>query len=133
MGAWGAGSFQNDSALDWYEDFRAAGAVAISSAFDATRTDDYLEVDEGSAAIAAAEVVAAAFGKPTSEPPVDFDSLISLYSASIRKLPDVKANALVAINRVLSEPSELLGLWHEGNDNPQEWLDLINELISRLE
>ena len=43
MGAWGTGSFQNDTALDWYEEFRTTGAAAIEEAFLAAETADDLD------------------------------------------------------------------------------------------
>jgi hypothetical protein len=133
MGAWGPASFQNDSALDWYEEFRDEGARAIQRAFEAAQTDDYLEVDEGSAVIAAAEIVAAAFGKPPAEPPEEFDALISDHAEAIRALPDIRSTAVAAVRRVLAEPSELSELWHEdGEDNARQWLGPVNDLIARL-
>ena len=90
MGAWGTGSFQNDSALDWYEDFRASGAIAVDAALSATVTEDYIEVDEGSAAIAAAEIVAACFGNAPSDVPSEFDELVREYGEEDFKKTGIK-------------------------------------------
>lgn len=134
MGAWGAGSFQNDAALDWYEEFRSAGTAAVDDAFSAAEIADYVDVDEGCAALAAAEIVAAAFGKPLSEQPADFSDLLARYQDFVKELPDVRARAISAVKRAVAESSELSELWSEGGDGAaKEWMDLVNDLLSRLE
>ena len=134
MGAWGAGSFQNDTALDWYEDFRSGGAAAIAEAFLATETADYIESDDGTTALAAAEIVAAAFGKPTSDNPIDLNDLLSRYQDFITDLPESRARAISAARKVLAPSSELNELWQDaGDDAIEEWTGLVNDLISRLE
>ena len=63
MGAWGCGSFENDDAVDWVYEFESSGVAAVASALEHVSSiaeDEYLEAPEASAAIAAAEIVAAA-------------------------------------------------------------------------
>jgi hypothetical protein len=60
MGAWGEGNFENDSVLDWLAEL--GDAAQVKAALDAVAgapPDAYLEVDECSAALGAAEVLAA--------------------------------------------------------------------------
>jgi len=133
MGAWGPGNLDNDSALDWVERFREKGAVAVAEAFDAAGTDDYLDVDEGSEALAAAEIVAAAFEKPNPAASSDLIDLVTRHAATIRALPDIRQKALAAVDRVLLETSELRELWHEdGEDYAKQWLDAVKDLKMRL-
>ena len=134
MGAWGAGSFQNDTALDWYEDFRSGGAATIVDAFLSTETADDLDSDDGTMALAAAEIVAAALGRPPPDKPADLDELLSRYQDFITDLPDIKARAISAARKVLAPSSELNELWQEaGGEAAEEWTGLVNDLISRLE
>ena len=66
MGAWGEKAFQNDSALDWLSSFESDGLPALHDILATvadTPGDDYLDVDDGCPAIAAAEIVAAALGR----------------------------------------------------------------------
>ena len=64
MGAWGTGAFDNDGALDWVWELEGGGITAIESALDeAVRSSD-LSAPTDVEAIAAAEVVAAAIGRP---------------------------------------------------------------------
>ena len=133
MGAWGAGNFQNDDALDWYEDFRSKGAGAIADAFSAVEIAEYVDAGEGTTALAAAEVVAAAFGGPMSEAPADLNDLLSRYQDLIKDLPDIRARAISAVQRVLAESSELRELWDESGDEvAKEWAGLAGDLLTRL-
>ncbi|SFN43433.1 protein of unknown function [Formivibrio citricus] len=61
-GAWGEGAFDNDDALDWVAQCtRSKDITPVSRALQAVLSTEYIEAPEGSAAIAAAEVVASAF------------------------------------------------------------------------
>jgi len=63
MGAWGEKAFENDAALDWVATLDDEGLSAIHAILSHVADADdseYLDVDDGAAAIAAAEVVAAA-------------------------------------------------------------------------
>lgn len=69
-GAWESGSFDNDDAMDWVAMcVRSKGASAVGKTLEASLKPAYLEAPEASEAIAAAEVVAAARGKPNSKLP----------------------------------------------------------------
>src|SRR5688572_25986973 len=69
-GAWGVGSFDNDDALDWIGlCARSSDPQVVSSALNTALKGGYLQAPEGSAAIAAAEAVAAALGRPSSKLP----------------------------------------------------------------
>ena len=69
-GAWGTGSFENDDALDWAAQCtEASGPSAIAAALEAALSGDVIEAPDGAMAIAAAEVVAAARGKPGAKLP----------------------------------------------------------------
>lgn len=133
MGAWGAGSFDNDTALDWYAEFRSAGSAHVAETLSAVETADYVDADEGSAALAAAEIVAATFGRPMAEAPSDLDDLLSRYRDFIKDLPDVRSRAVTAAKRVLADSSELRELWEEsGDESAREWTTLVDDLITRL-
>jgi hypothetical protein len=66
MGAWGAGAFDNDDALDWLSELVDSPDFALGRAVLDVTALEYLEAPEGSAALAAAEVVAAARGHPAA-------------------------------------------------------------------
>lgn len=67
MGAWGVGSFENDDAGDFLGDVTDSGDLSlIREALDNVLTStEYVEAPDACMAIVAAEVVAAALGRPT--------------------------------------------------------------------
>ena len=129
MGAWDAGSFENDDALDWLDDMESRGLVAVEEALRtaADAGSAYLEAPDASVAIAAAEVVAALRGRPHLELPGEVEAWMKLN----RRAPD---SALVdlaraAVERVRSD-SELRELWEDSS--PQPWYDAVDDLLGRL-
>ncbi|MBA3531067.1 MAG: DUF4259 domain-containing protein [Ardenticatenales bacterium] len=58
MGAWGPGGFDNDDALDWIDDLCEADTLDVlrDTLTAVAEKEDYIQVDEGSEAVAAAEV-----------------------------------------------------------------------------
>ena len=81
-GAWGEGSFDNDDALDWVaECVKSATPAPVLAAVDAAVRSKYVEAPAGSAAVAAAEVVAAALGKPSSNMLAELRAWIQLQSS----------------------------------------------------
>jgi hypothetical protein len=86
------------------------------------RNDDYIESDEGSSAIAAAEVVARAkghFGQRDAYT-AKLDAWIS--SGDLTFSPEVEELALKALEQVTSGQSEVREVWEDaGADTLREW------------
>ena len=128
MGAWGTGAFDNDDASDWVDELEDGGIDAIESALDdAVRSSD-LSAPTDVNAIAAAEVVAAAIGRPLPGLREDIAALVARVAPSVT--PEHSARARTAVERVLNA-SELAELWAEA-DNGDEWRGFVQDLISRL-
>lgn len=129
-GAWGEGSFENDASLDWVSECTgSAGAKLVSGTLNAALKAEYLEAPEGSAAVAAAEIVAAARGKPSP----DFPKELAVWLARQPKaqLAGLAPLARQALRKVLDpKSSELQQLWAEGKKN--RWELRIAELEARL-
>jgi hypothetical protein len=130
MGAWGAKAFENDSALDWFAELENGGVAVLREALDAAASStDYLEVDEGSAAIAAAEIVAAAASGKRDRLSNDAAAWLDGNARAISA--DDRALAKRAVQRVLGEDSELCQLWDDnGPDN--EWRADVRGLLALL-
>lgn len=134
MGTWGSGPFDHDAAGDLLVELREGGAArGLGRALRAVaraKPGAYLDVDDGGAAWAAAELVALSFGQEGSRPIDDsvFECLERLKpSESQRRL------ALEALPRLLDrDHSELAQLWHEGEDGPS-WDAELEALGARLE
>jgi Domain of unknown function (DUF4259) len=131
MGAWGHRSFENDSALDWMGDLEDGGASLVGEALDAVADasdDTYLEVDECSAALAAAELVAAALGHGEGRLTEEGVAWLQRHREEARAIGATRARQ--AVERVY-ESSELRELWDE-NGNDTEWHADVRELLKRL-
>jgi hypothetical protein len=130
-GAWGAGSFENDEALDWVAECAHTDGIAmVTRTLDQALNAKYIETTEGTAAIVAAEVVAAALGKPSAALPRDLRDW--MHRQSLDKLTQLAPNAKKALARIHdSKLSELAQLWKESKLN-DKWRAAIAELSSRL-
>ncbi|HEY6095007.1 MAG TPA: DUF4259 domain-containing protein [Gallionellaceae bacterium] len=131
-GAWESGSFDNDDALDWVgQCVRSKGSSLISATLNAALTDGYLEAPECSAAVAAAEVVAASRGKANRALPRELSSWLEQQpKEEIAKLALLAARA---VSRVLNGPkSELQELWQEDRKDFPVWKNHMQNLIARL-
>ncbi|MDO5863485.1 MULTISPECIES: DUF4259 domain-containing protein [Paenarthrobacter] len=127
MGAWGFQAFENDDAMDWLQDLEDGGAEVVRHGLNQV-TDGYIEAPDGSVAVAAAEITAAAQGSPHGDLPENVVTWVRVHGA---ELTDGDAQlALTAVERVGGEESELAELWDEA-DEP-EWTESLDDLAERL-
>jgi Domain of unknown function (DUF4259) len=130
MGAWGSGSFENDTALDW-----AAGVQSIDDVrapferLEAVGSGD-VDADLACEVIAAAEAVAMLMGRKSSDFPEDLQKRLANAGAPDNQLHH---GARTAVMRVMRN-SELAELWQEGavETGSNEWLASLTGLIDRL-
>lgn len=124
MGAWGAGSFENDTAMDF--------AGEISSAEDLLKPlcienpEMYIDADLASEIIVVGECVAAMRGHPSDDIPDDLLKTVQTFGKPSRSLYLHTRDHLSAV----LERGELLELWSE--DDPSEFIEANHELIGRL-
>jgi len=132
MGAWGAGSFQNDQALEWLGEVESEDDVALVE--DALGTvaeaaeDDFLDADDCTVAIAAAEIIAAMGGQPSPRLP---DGMKDWCDEQEEPDPEMVQDALAAIQRIRTD-SELVTLWSEGGELDKRWVASLDDLVKRL-
>jgi hypothetical protein len=134
MGAWSIESFGNDTACDWaygLEQTSDLGLVreTIQKVLD-TR-DEYLEEYKASHAIAAIEVIARLkgnFGVRDS-----YSSPIDVWVAAHPQPPpqDLVKSAILALDRILAKPSELLEIW-EDSGLAEAWKSSVFDLRNRV-
>lgn len=129
-GAWGEGSFENDDALDWVaECVNSKDTAEVAKALDAVLNSDYIESPDGSAAVAAAEVIAAALGRPSTKLPPEVRSWLRRQSLpALAQLAPAAKKVLVRIQD--PKISELRQLWAEGED--ANWQAAMADLSARL-
>jgi hypothetical protein len=132
MGAWGEKAFQNDAALDWLAELATGGVAALRSTLSRVADsdqEDEVDVDDGSSAIAAAEIVAAALGRGKDRLTMAANAWLDAHHGAL-SAEDLKL-ANRAVRRVLSEGSELRALWDE-NDSDFAWHSDVGVLLERL-
>jgi len=135
MGAWGTGVFDNDYACDWKCDLEESEDLAlVEETFEQIEEngEEYLESDLGSEALAACEVIARLKGNwgPRNAYTESLDNWVINHPLC----PPVELiqNALAAIDRIMTSPSELLEVWFEDSDK-DEWLKVVADLRSRVQ
>jgi hypothetical protein len=128
MGAWGTGSFDNDDASDWIYELEESPDVAVVRRALDIRSAPYLEAPEGSTAIAAAEVVAAARGRPAASLPDSVTAWVAEHGSTVEESDVILAVA--ALDRVLADDSELRDLWAVTDEDA--WRDAVHDLQRRL-
>lgn len=130
MGAWGVGNFENDEAMDWiYELEDAKDFAVLERALKAVTRDESGSADvfDASAALAAAETVAALLGFPPDDLPEEVESWIDGKPEPPNNLVALAQRAVEAIK----QKSELRDLWEE-NESLDEWTEVLNDTQSRL-
>lgn len=135
MGAWGAGPFDNDMALDLFTELEEETSFSvIRSKIEDVVTDDYLEADLVSEAIASiALITAIKLNDKRLVPKFEYSSLENLRELF---LPKINANILSLIEDALgiirrSDDNELYDLWAE-EEGFEDWIAHLDYLEENL-
>lgn len=132
MGAWGSKVFENDEASDWLDAFESDGSAAVETALAAVLdldANDYVQATEAAAALAAAEVVAAAKDGDVKRLPEEAHGALLEHREALNEA-DFGKRAQRAVQRVRRH-SELKDEWDESGD-AEVWSDELLELLERL-
>ncbi len=128
MGAWGHNTIENDDALDWLGELTDLRQITAAFAQIVDNVDGYIDLTDASAALAAAEVVAALNGRPSRSLP---DEARSWIHGKTKPDTGLLQQARTAVEQVLAG-SELEELWDEDGTNQSEWHAVVNDLKERL-
>jgi hypothetical protein len=138
VGAWGEGAFDNDTAADWSWEFEntdlTAGLRLVTGALSAAAQADaaaYLDADDGTRAVAAAELVASINGQPIAES--SYNDTARRWIARVHPGSDPSLTNLArqAVFRVTTENSELAQLWDDTGSS--SWRSAMSELQDKLD
>ncbi len=135
MGAWGIGHFENDTALDWLGDYDEAPAESVDRALEAASGADPedLDADLACEALAAAEAVAHALGRPDPGLAPEVRERLAAGRGAVRTLAEAASRAKAAVDRVGAETSELAELWDEADPgDAAAWRAALTALRARL-
>jgi hypothetical protein len=130
VGAWDVRIFDSDTAGDWAYGLEGQSDTSlVSSTLSAVLAvgDAYLDSDVACEGLAAAEVVARLRGNWGQRNP--YTETVDQWVESHPAVPsrELIAQATAAIDRILSEPSELLELWSE-SDELERWRTVVQDL-----
>jgi len=135
MGAWGAGIFESDGALDFLTELQRLPDPRdrMRQACEAATGASYLEVDEGGAVLVSAAIIKAAILKEPLTPRQTAEW--TLWQEKIGRLDRsaLKVPAVRACRRVLADGSELRELWLENANMFQQWKGNVDAIIFALE
>jgi Domain of unknown function (DUF4259) len=131
MGEWGAASFENDPASDWFllvEEAVGPGGVIASALDSAVGESEYLGLDESCVALAAAELSASCAGHASVRLP---DNVRYWADTHPHQPHDSEIHQAVQAVQRVREESELCDYW-EGRIDRDRWHRALDDLIARL-
>jgi hypothetical protein len=138
MGTWGYLAFDNDTTNDWVDNLETVNNLSlIESTFDELEDvgDEYVDADIASEALGACEVIARLLGNLgyTNSYTEKIDRWVAAHQ--INPSPELVNRALAALDRILSDNSELCELYKEGTeeDNNNDWHKVMEDLRKRLQ
>lgn len=132
MGSWDVSVFGNDEAREWLSELILSTSTepifrALVNAAK-VRDDEYLQAPECERALAAAELVASARGKPGAEIPAALTAWLSEQKfVAGTQIADL---AIRVLDRI-AENSELKELWSD-TDSAEDWQTAVRGLQQRL-
>ena len=122
MGAWNYGVFDDDIAYDALDDLRESLEIItdMEKYFDAVIGAEYVEYDEGCYALVSVAVIDSVFNEKQYRCDDEdyFEWVKTLKSFDFTPL---KQKAIVAIDAVLSDSSEIKELWEENKELYSVW------------
>lgn len=127
------GNFGNDEATDWLFDLEETyGAELLAEAFDVITKGEFHEQSDCCIALAAAEIVAAAKGKPAPDFPDDARKWLGNQDTSdLAKIKALSKKAIAAVKKIQAK-SELRDQWEE-SDEWHSWNMVVEGLLKRLQ
>jgi uncharacterized protein DUF4259 len=126
------GNFGNDEATDWLYDLEETyGAELLAEAFDTIIKGEFHEQADCCIALAAAEMVAAAKGKPAPDLPDEARKWLgNQETGDVNKIKGLNKKAIAAVKKVQAH-SELRDQW-EDSDGWHSWNMVVEGLLKRL-
>jgi hypothetical protein len=126
MGTWGPGYYQDDAALDFMLEVEESEEPkeTLRQALETALKAEYLESDEGIAAIVAAtyidrQVNGTRFTTSDLDHPLDVDLFPQKHPQI--SLADLQPQAVQALHKVLGQASETNELWAENEEAYPAW------------
>lgn len=121
MGAWNYGVFDDDTAYDALDDLKSSQEILtdMEKYFDAAIGAEYVDYDDGHYALVSAAVIDSVFNETQYRCDEDYFKWIKTLESF--DFAPLKQKAIAAIDAVLSDSSELKGLWRENEKLYSAW------------
>jgi hypothetical protein len=136
MGTWAVDAFGNDYAQDWAQDLHETSNLdavedTLNTALDTTASE--LDAPFAAEALVAIEVLARLQGKggARSDDSAAVDEWVAARKPKAKPRADLADKARRALERILSDQSELRELW-EDSEHYEEWRAAVEDLRARL-
>lgn len=132
MGAWDYGVFDDDTAYDALDDLKESADIMMEMEkyFDKAIQTDYVGYDEGHYALVSAAVIDSVINGTSYRCDDSYTEWIETLKEFDLTL--LKQKAVMAINQVLSNHSELKELWEENKELYPKWCDDKCKIKKRL-
>ncbi|WP_105620068.1 DUF4259 domain-containing protein [Vallitalea okinawensis] len=131
MGAWGTGLFEDDIALDCFEELCDSKINNyILRALEIVDNGEYLDYDECQSVIVSGCVVDVLLND-ASYNGID-KSRITVKKQDMDDVLKLKESVIKALGEILSDRSEIKELWEENEEEYLNWRKNIEDLINRL-
>jgi hypothetical protein len=147
MGTWGTTAFEDDTAMEFYDDYCSSeqSLKELESCIDTVLARQYNMEEllmegftEPVQALVSAEIIAASIGKPAETfPDEEYHNDMELPKINLPKLSgqinnNIKDKAKKALTKIVeAKDIHLTTLWLE-SESFDEWKNYINDLIIRL-
>ncbi len=132
MAAWGTKTFEEDTANDWIQELIDSDDAREFLIDSITIDSGYLEADQASAILATGETLIALLDEPRSSVPSELvDWAGDNECDDVSDLPEI---TLTALDKVLTDESELNNIWSDSEDY-EEWkenLESMREILTQL-
>lgn len=133
MGAWGSGIYENDEALDFIEELKESSDAygLMEKTLQEVYASDYIEVDAGGAGLVVADIIVSVLNHSTTE--IENEDLQDwLETNKSLEVQSLKELALLALEKILGEESELNQLWEENEEEYPTWREQVENLARNL-
>jgi len=137
MGAWDYGIFDDDTAYDFFDEIREDARTFFNSSFEKAINSDYLDYEDCHAVTVSAAYIDNFLNgtkfRNDNEDEED-ETNVNLFNPLNKELilNDLKTSAVRALEKVISDNSELNELWSDNEELYPKWKQNIEDLIKRL-
>ncbi|KAF2079496.1 DUF4259 domain-containing protein [Flavobacterium sharifuzzamanii] len=137
MGAWDYGIFDDDTAYDFFDEITENAQTFFKSSFEKAINSEYVDYDDCHAVTVSGAFIDNLLNgtkyRNDNEDNED-ETNVNLFGSLNRdlKIDNLRPLAVSALEKIISDNSELNELWSENEELYPKWKQNIQDLINRL-